>query len=193
MGNTRHLLTLLATGVPVSTAWKNSGFSSKKEMCDSLMKLAEALPPEVGQGLSASGALVVNTDGAARGNPGPASAAAVAYTASGEILASRSDFLGVATNNEAEYKALILGVRLAHDLKASVVHFRLDSELVVKQMKGEYRIKKSHLAVLADVVWQESSSFDRVEYEHIPREKNTEADKLANEVLDRLRKAEPDR
>ncbi len=100
------------------------------------------------------------------------------------MLAARSEALGTATNNEAEYRGLILGLRLAGDLGARRVTIRMDSELVVRQMKGEYKIRNSRLGKLAEEARKAASFFDRVGYEHVSREQNLDADRLANKVLD---------
>ncbi|MCD6380287.1 ribonuclease HI family protein, partial [bacterium] len=96
--------------------------------------------------------LDIYCDGASRGNPGPSSAAAVAYLPSGKMLMSRTKRLGRTTNNVAEYQALILGLTLARDIGVKKVYFKLDSQLVVKQLTGEYRIKDDKLKILAQQV-----------------------------------------
>ncbi|MBN2184399.1 MAG: ribonuclease HI family protein [Candidatus Krumholzibacteriota bacterium] len=200
MEKVKIFLTLFSSGKSLDGAWKEAGFTSLDDLRAALKKVADLLPdrriaggtPSPGSvsGLGPCGLeeIIVHSDGAARGNPGPASAAAVAYSASGEILGSFSEFIGKATNNEAEYKALILGIELATDLGADSVVFRLDSELVVKQIRGEYKIKKPHLAQLAEIVKEKASRLAKITYAHVPRSENMEADRLANEVLDRLKK-----
>jgi probable phosphoglycerate mutase len=128
--------------------------------------------------------IIVHADGASRGNPGPSAAAVVAYDKDGTELTSRVRLLGRATNNVAEYSACLLALELAADFGVPNVTVRMDSELVVKQMTGEYRIRKSSLAELADKVRQLAEGFDRCAWEYVPRAENAEADRLANEALD---------
>jgi ribonuclease HI len=129
--------------------------------------------------------VIIYTDGGARGNPGPAGIGAVIYSEHKKILAEISEYLGVATNNQAEYKALIAAFRKAADLGAKELDCYLDSELVVKQLKGEYRVKDKDLARLFLDINNLSLSFKKISYTHIPRERNQEADCLANEAMDR--------
>lgn len=129
--------------------------------------------------------IVIYTDGGARGNPGPAGIGAVIYSGHKKIIAEISEYIGVATNNQAEYKALLAAFRKAADLGAKELDCYLDSELVVKQLKGEYRVKDKDLALLFLDIHNLSLSFKKIFYTHIPREKNEAADRLANEAMDR--------
>jgi ribonuclease HI len=131
--------------------------------------------------------LFLFTDGASRGNPGPAAAGALLKDEGGEILLKRGQFLGRTTNNEAEYRALILGLKLAKRLAPEVLVCLLDSKLVVSQVNGLYRVKQDHLAKLLLEVRQAEKAYEKVLYKLIPREKNRGADALANEVLDGAR------
>lgn len=128
---------------------------------------------------------ILRTDGGARGNPGPAGAGFVLEDARGAIVRSGGRYLGVATNNVAEYEALILGLRTAHD--QGVRHLRVcaDSELVVKQINGQYRVKNEALKPLAARAAALLSAFDSAEVAHVRREGNAAADALANEAMDR--------
>ena len=128
--------------------------------------------------------VVVNVDGGARGNPGPAAIAAVATTPGGEPVTSRGKAIGRATNNVAEYRALLLGIELAEELGASEVDLVGDSELVVKQVKGEYRVKDANLRPLHGQVRAALGNFDRWSIRHVRREQNAAADRLVNETLD---------
>lgn len=127
--------------------------------------------------------LFLFTDGASRGNPGPAGAGAVLKNQAGDVLLEKSQFLGRMTNNEAEYRALILGLNLAKKFKPETLVCLLDSELVVSQLNGVYRVRKPHLAMLMQEVRQAERSYPKVVYKAIPREKNEAADKLANKAL----------
>jgi ribonuclease HI len=127
--------------------------------------------------------LVVNVDGGARGNPGPAAIAAVAQ-AGGEVLAERGERIGRATNNVAEYRALLLGIELARALGAGELELVGDSELIVKQVKGEYKVKDATMRELHAEVKRALRDFDRWSIRHVRREHNAEADRLVNETLD---------
>jgi ribonuclease HI len=129
--------------------------------------------------------LIIFTDGGARGNPGPAGIGAVLYDASHNLVAEVSEYLGIATNNQAEYKALIAALKKAIQMGAKELDCYLDSELVVKQLKREYKVKNKELAPLFLEIHNLSISFKNISYTHIPREKNAAADKLANEAMDR--------
>ncbi|MFF4790515.1 bifunctional RNase H/acid phosphatase [Streptomyces sp. NPDC001276] len=128
---------------------------------------------------------IVEADGGSRGNPGPAGYGAVVLdAATGETLAEHAEYLGVATNNVAEYRGLLAGLRAAHALDPSAaVHVRMDSKLVVEQMSGRWKIKHPDLKPLATAAAREFPA-DRVTYEWIPRERNKHADRLANEAMD---------
>lgn len=128
---------------------------------------------------------VIYTDGGARGNPGPAGAGAVIYDGD-LIFAQLKKYLGEATNNVAEYEALILALEEAKKRKLSdnAVEVRMDSELIVKQMKGEYKVKDKNLKVLHAKVRDALRDFSSVSFVHVPREENKEADALVNEAID---------
>ncbi|MEV8196858.1 reverse transcriptase-like protein, partial [Streptomyces sp. NPDC079141] len=128
---------------------------------------------------------IVEADGGSRGNPGPAGyGAVVSDAATGQALAERAEYLGVVTNNVAEYRGLLAGLRAAHELDPTAsVHVRMDSKLVVEQMSGRWKIKHPDMKPLA---MEASRIFppDRVTYEWIPRAQNKHADRLANEAMD---------
>jgi ribonuclease HI len=128
--------------------------------------------------------VVVHTDGAARGNPGPAGIGVQITTADGEVLAEIAEGLGETTNNVAEYTAAIRGLERAAELGATEVTLRTDSQLLVNQLTGVYRVKTPHLQPLHERVRSLAAGFRRVTYEHVPRERNTDADRLANEGVD---------
>jgi ribonuclease HI len=123
-------------------------------------------------------------DGGARGNPGPAAAAAVASTPDGEAVGERSAYIGEATNNVAEYRALLLGLELARELGAREVEVVNDSELVARQVGGEYKVKHAGLRPLHREAMQALRSFDRWSVRSVKREGNVRADELVNETLD---------
>ena len=128
--------------------------------------------------------LRIHVDGGARGNPGPAAIAAVVTNADGAILEERGERIGEATNNVAEYRALLLGIERARELGASELELVGDSELVVRQVRGEYRVKDAGLKPLHAQVMQALDDFDAWSIRHVRREENAEADRLVNEVLD---------
>jgi probable phosphoglycerate mutase len=131
-------------------------------------------------------AVVVEADGGSRGNPGPAGFGAVVFDATtGAVLAERAESLGTATNNVAEYRGLIAGLTAARELGARRVAVRMDSKLVVEQMKGTWQVKHEGLRALAREAAALRSAFDSVTFEWIPRERNKHADRLANEAMDR--------
>ena len=129
--------------------------------------------------------VVVNVDGGARGNPGPAAIAAVVTTPEGDLIEERGEAIGRATNNVAEYRALLLGIERAQALGAREVELIGDSELIVKQVKGEYRVKDAGLKPLHAEVREALAPFDRWSIRHVRREHNAAADALVNETLDR--------
>ena len=131
--------------------------------------------------------VVVNVDGGARGNPGPAAIAAVVSVDGGEVIDSRGEVIGHATNNVAEYRALLLGIEMAREHGAREVELVGDSELVVKQVKGEYRVKDAGLREFHAQVGRALRDFDRWSIRHVRRADNAAADALVNEALDRVR------
>lgn len=128
--------------------------------------------------------LVSYTDGGARGNPGPAGIGVVLQNKDGQTVGEWSEFLGVATNNQAEYKALLLALKQAAALGAAELECRLDSELVVKQLKGEYKVKHPDLKPLCEQARGLISQFKNVSFNHVRREQNKRADQLANQAMD---------
>jgi ribonuclease HI len=131
------------------------------------------------------GHLIVACDGAARGNPGPAGIGVHITTEDGSLVAEIARGIGEATNNVAEYTAAIEGLSLAQELGARTVTLRSDSLLLVNQLTGRYRVKTPHLQPLHRRVRGLAAGFARISFEHVPRERNREADRLANEGVDR--------
>ena len=126
----------------------------------------------------------LSTDGGARGNPGPAAAAYVLEAEDGTVLAAHGEAIGVATNNVAEYRALVGGLRKAVELGVDELEVVSDSELLVKQMRGEYRVKNAALVELSLEATQLARQLDSVRYTAVRREHNELADRLVNEALD---------
>ena len=141
--------------------------------------------------MSASGAgarapvkLVVHVDGGSRGNPGPAAAGAVLRTPDGELVAEASQTIGRATNNVAEYRALLLGLERARELGATVVEVVNDSELIAKQITGRYKVKHVDMKPLHAEALRALAGFERWSIRSVPRAQNAEADALVNAALD---------
>jgi ribonuclease HI len=128
--------------------------------------------------------LQVASDGAARGNPGPAGAGAVLFDDRGQVVERLGKFLGKQTNNVAEYQGLILGLRRAHELGAEELEVIADSELIIRQLTGVYRVKSPVLRELHAEAMALLKSFRKVKLRHIPREENVEADEMSNRAID---------
>ena len=129
--------------------------------------------------------VLVEADGGSRGNPGPAGYGAVVFTADhAAVLAERNEFIGLATNNVAEYRGLIAGLEAAAAAGADEVSVAMDSKLVVEQMSGRWRVKHPDLVALQQEASALAAGFDRISYTWIPRAQNTHADRLANEAMD---------
>jgi ribonuclease HI len=133
--------------------------------------------------------LVVHVDGGARGNPGPAAAACVVATADGQLLAEDAVLLGSTTNNVAEYRALLLGLQRARELGADDVEVIGDSELIAKQVLGQYKVKNDALRSLHREATAALRAFDHWSIRTVPRAQNADADALVNAALDQQRDA----
>jgi ribonuclease HI len=129
-------------------------------------------------------AIVLYTDGASRGNPGLAGAGILVTAADGTELAARAVFLGECTNNAAEYQALLLGLEAALPLAPGKLTIRMDSELIVRQLNGQYRVKSPDLLPLYQRAVAFLRQFKVVQVEHVRREFNSRADRLANQAID---------
>lgn len=133
--------------------------------------------------------LIINTDGGSRGNPGP-SAIGVIISSEQGVLKKYGEAIGEGTNNEAEYQAVIFALKKAKLLfgknkaKEMEIEVRMDSELAVKQLNHQYKLKQEHIRDLFVQVWNLTMEFKSVVFKHIPREENREADRLVNEALD---------
>lgn len=128
--------------------------------------------------------LTVNVDGGARGNPGPAAIAAVVRGPDGEVVAQRGETIGRATNNVAEYRALLLGIELAAAQGAEELELIGDSELIVRQVEGKYKVKNADMRELHAQVKRALAPFPKWSIRHVRREHNADADRLVNEALD---------
>lgn len=156
------------------------------------MALEKELPTDDGQPAMVGGTLHLFSDGGSRGNPGQA---AIGYIiedpVKGEILTEHGETIGTETNNVAEYQALIAGLRAALKFHPNRLICHLDSELVVKQLNGEYRVKMPSLQQYVDDIQELAQEFSDIVFQHIPREDNWRADKLVNEALDAAPKQMP--
>lgn len=129
--------------------------------------------------------LKIFIDGASRGNPGQAACAVVLFNQNGEIVMEEGRYLGKCTNNFAEYNALILALSISHKISADNLEIFSDSELLVKQFNGEYKIKDKELLNLMLKIKKETSRFTSISLSYIPRKMNFHADKLVNKILNR--------
>ena len=192
MKRLKTLLALLARGTSLEESWSAAGFSSRQDAGDALEGLALSLDEARGGSASVKKGprgvehAILHVDGASRGNPGPSAVGVILYLPTGEELYSAGKKIGRATNNVAEYRAVIEGMKLARKLGARRITVRLDSELVMKQLTGVYRIKNLELESLAREVAGQSRHFSGCFFEHVRREENREADRLANEALNRV-------
>ena len=131
----------------------------------------------------ASNTLIIQTDGGSRGNPGPAGIGAILSDGKGKKIAEVSKYIGVTTNNVAEYLAVIYALQEAVYKEAKSVKLKIDSQLVARQLKGEYKVKDKNIRIFFDLALNLLKSFDKIEIEEVPREENKEADKLVNQAL----------
>jgi ribonuclease HI len=140
--------------------------------------------PSSGPGVSAGNRIRVYSDGAARGNPGLAGAGAVLVEPSGRVVERLGKFLGVQTNNYAEYMGLLLGLKRAKDLGVQEVEVFADSELMIRQLNGTYQVKSPSLRPLYEEVLELLNQFGRFKLVHVPREMNAMADEMSNRAID---------
>jgi len=134
--------------------------------------------------ISTSDELYIYTDGGSRGNPGPSASGFVIMNSDMEVLEEGGEYLGITTNNQAEYQAVKLALKMAKKYNPKHINFRIDSMLVVNQMKGFYKIKSKDLWPIHEDIKKLAAEFELVTYEHVRREENTLADAKVNEVLD---------
>jgi ribonuclease HI len=128
--------------------------------------------------------LTIYADGGSRGNPGPSSTGVVIRDSSGKIIASFGEYLGIKTNNFAEYSAVISGMKKAHSLGATEIECKLDSKLVVEQLSGKWKVKHPDMRKLFILAHNEMVKFKKTTFSHIPRAENSVADAEVNKVLD---------
>lgn len=129
--------------------------------------------------------VIIYTDGASRGNPGPSSIGVYVLDTDNQLVAEESEFIGEQTNNYAEYMAVIRALEMAIASGSKDVHLKVDSQLLVRQMSGQYKVKAKGIKPLFMKVKELAEHFNQIKYEHIKREFNKQADRLANEALDK--------
>jgi ribonuclease HI len=128
--------------------------------------------------------LIINTDGGARGNPGPAGIGIVITSPENVVVDEYREYIGETTNNQAEYQAVVKGLELAKTYKPEEVEVRLDSELVTNQINGEFKLKNPDFQTWFIKIHNYKKSFKKITFTHIRREQNTAADRLVNEAID---------
>ncbi|MGQ9604210.1 MAG: ribonuclease HI family protein [bacterium] len=161
----------IAEGYSIDEIWKQTGFSSKKSLAEEIRRLAQKLTPKV--------KVIVYADGASVGNPGDSGCAALVVDEQGNVLAEDYRYLGKNTNNYAEYQGVILGLKMALRIGAREVEMRLDSELLVNQIKGEYKVRSRNLAKQYQKVMELIRNFEGFKIVQVDRSQNKDADRLA--------------
>ena len=184
----KKFLLELSSTLDIETSMRSSGISPEKARA--IFKgLAGKIPvQEELFGQLPSGAFEIRVDGASRGNPGQAGAGAVIRDPQGKVVRELRRYLGVMTNNMAEYSAIVMALAEAKAMGVSEVEVFADSELMVKQLTGKYRVKSPDLKPLYDEASSLLKGFTRCKIVHVYREENSLADKLANEAIDRRAK-----
>jgi ribonuclease HI len=185
------ILRTLAQTMSVAKTLKRFPSLKTRDLQDLLLRTAQQIegsskkPPIPQEGTLE---FIIHADGASRGNPGEAGIGAVIADPQGRTIKEIKLYLGMTTNNVAEYRALIYALEKAWHLGASKVRIYLDSELVVRQMRGEYKVREAHLKILNQQAVEALNHFSKYSIDHIPREENRRADQLANEAIDQKMK-----
>lgn len=192
----RRVLDALAGGATLDDALRRAGVerADADAILDAARRSLDAAGARSRAGVAAKGAgrrapgggpaVVAHADGGSRGNPGEAACAVVLYDETGAELLRRSERIGRATNNVAEYRGVLLALGVCRELSATSVTLRLDSELVVRQMTGAYRVRHPDLRPLHRRAMEMAGAFPSFRVEHVPRTRNREADALVNAALD---------
>ena len=183
------IIRYLAQTLSVAKTLKRFPLLKAKDLQDLLLKSAQRMeestktPPSL-PSREETLEFFIHADGASRGNPGEAGIGAVIADTQGRTVKELKRFLGMATNNVAEYQAVIFALEKAWHLGAAKVSVYLDSELVVRQLRGEYRVREAHLQALHRQAMESLNRFPQYGIHNIPREENRRADQLANEAID---------
>jgi len=183
------IIRYLAQTLSVAKTLKRFPLLKAKDLQNLLLESAQRMqestkpPPSLPSGEETL-EFFIHADGASRGNPGEAGIGAVIADTQGRTVKEVKRFLGMATNNVAEYQAVIFALEKAWHLGAAKVRVYLDSELVVRQLRGEYRVREAHLQALHRQAMETLNHFSQSSIHHIPREENRRADQLANEAID---------
>lgn len=156
------------------------GIIQQEEITDQSLKVSKATAVKN----SSENAVTIYSDGGSRGNPGPSAAGYIVLNSNKEVIAEGGEYLGITTNNQAEYHGVRLGLEKAIELKYRLVDFKIDSMLVVNQMKGFYKIKNRELWPIHERIRELMKSFDKVTFNHVQREFNQLADGMVNKTLD---------
>lgn len=176
--------------------WKKMSDIQRNELTQSTLQIlglqevpfAMSTPQEVemtiDDKITSLNSAVIYSDGGSRGNPGPSAAGFVIINEGGEVVSEGGAYLGIATNNIAEYQAVYLGLERAQELGIRTVDFRMDSQLVANQMNGIYKIKHPDLAIIHHRISELAAQFDKVNFSHVRREYNKLADGVVNKILD---------
>jgi ribonuclease HI len=184
-----ELLRHIAREEPLTDTVRAFRGLSREHLGQMLEALAARLSPPVPspaptEGQGSHPQLRLYTDGAARGNPGPSGAGAVLLGPEGQVVAKLGKFLGVQTNNHAEYSALLLGLQHAKSLGAKELEVFSDSELLVRQLTGRYQVRSATLRPLYEEAQRLLGEFPKATVAHVPREENTAADEMSNRAID---------
>ena len=180
---------LRQAAVKIKAGTEVAGLASLLEQAAALLAPADNMPDHAHEPLPGLAAghhqsLILEADGGSRGNPGPSGAGAVLLNSNGEVVCQMKKFLGRTTNNVAEYQGLLMGLGAALQAGAERLEVRLDSELLVKQLNGAYQVRSPHLKPLYEQARRLLAGFAYAEVKHIPRERNSLADALANQAMD---------
>ena len=183
------IIRYLAQTLSVAKTLKRFPLLKAKDLQDLLLKSAQRMEestktPQSLPSREETLEFFIHADGASRGNPGEAGIGAVIADTEGRTVKEIKRFLGMATNNVAEYRAVIFALEQAWQLGAAKVRVYLDSELVVRQLRGEYRVREAHLQTLHQQAMKTLNCFSQYRIQNIPREENRRADQLANEAID---------
>jgi ribonuclease HI len=190
----RELVEFIAAHEPLQETRRHFGLTADEVRARLIalapLSVSPKKPKQASMSFASPERLLLFCDGASRGNPGTAGAGAVLKDASGKVVARLGKLLGEATNNVAEYEGLLLGLRHARKLGAKEIEIAADSQLLVRQIEGKYKVKNPALRVLHQTAMKLLGEFDHWSVRHVYREQNTEADEMSNRAIDEKMVAE---